>query len=162
MPQSNPPSKLDLRKRLKLPPPKLVKEKSLFEEYPYVFFGLAFLLITLLAHGGGMSFRDALILSAWLVSIAFFGWQVAGVRKRRSVPETPKPKRVEAPRKRAPTPAKNVDPVVFTEARIPRWPPPPPRLVAPLSTTMAKKSQDKQKTEAEQNPKPSADQNPKQ
>jgi hypothetical protein len=171
MPQNNPQAKPPARLRLKLPTPKQSREKSLFEEYPYLFFVLSFAFITLLAKAGGMSFRDALVLSAWLVSIAFFVWQVARYRKEKSAQPPARrqetahrpasSKKPEAGKKPAPAAPKPVSELEVSETKPPRWPPPPPRLVAPLSVTLSKKSEQAKKDEPEQNPKQQTDQNPK-
>jgi len=171
MPQSNPPSKPPARLRLKLPTPRQIKEKSLFEEYPYAFFAAFFGFVTLLAKAGGASLRDALVLGAWLVSIAFFAWQVIRYRKEKSTPVAARKhdiaKRTEAPKKaatvRKPAPMAPKEPSTLTvsESKPPIWPPPPPRLVAPLSVTLSKKTEHAKKAEPEQNPKRQTDQNPK-
>jgi hypothetical protein len=172
MPQNKPASKLDLRARLKLPLPNPIKEKSLFEEYPYAFFVAAFVLITVLAKAAGMTFRDALILGAWLVSIAFFAWQILRYRKHKSAPKLAKqaavprkPEPAKSPRgakKQPPRPVKVVSELTVSETKPPRWPPPPPRLVAPLSVTLAKKAKKEEEKQPEQTPKPPTEQNSKQ
>jgi len=177
MQQNNPQSKPPARLRLKLPTPKQIKEKSLFEEYPYAFFAAFFALLTLLARAGGMSFGDALVLGAWFVSIAFFAWQLLRYRKEKSMPLDRKqefarkieirkkavfPKKADKAKKPAPPAPKPVSELEVSETKPPRWPPPPPRLVAPLSVTLSKKSEQAKKAESEQNPKQPTDQNPKQ
>jgi hypothetical protein len=178
MPQNSPQAKPPVRLRLKLPPPKQIEKKSLFEEYPSVFFVVFFAFVTILAKAGGMSLRDALVLGAWLVSIAYFSWQVIRYRKEKSAPkavkktefakqmETPKkaefPRKTDTPKKPVPVTPKPVSELQVSETKPPRWPPPPPRLVAPLSVTLSKKAQQAKKAEPEQNPKQQTDQNPKQ
>jgi hypothetical protein len=172
MPQSKPPSKFDHRIRFKLPPPNLIKEKSLFEEYPYAFFAAAFILITVLAKAAGMSFREALILGAWLVSIAFFAWQILRYRKQKAAPaparhgaapRKPRPaKNARAAQKSLAQPAKVVSELTVSDTKPPRWPPPFPRLVAPLSVTLAKNAKKTQEPKSAQTDKPPAEDKPKQ
>jgi hypothetical protein len=171
MPQNNPGSKPPRRLHLKLPAPKQVKVKSLFEEYPYVFFALFFAFVTILAKAAGMSFRDALILGGWLFSIVFFAWQVVRYKREKSAPSASKrhefskkpavAKNSRTVQKRPAAPAKEPSTLTVSDSLPPRWPPPFPRLVAPLSVTLAKKEQDTKKPDEKQSKKATADENSK-
>ena len=167
MPQSNPPSKLSGRLRLRLPALRQEQRKSIFAEYPYVFFAVAFLAIALLGKSGGMSLRDALIIAAWIVSIAYFIWQVVRYRKDKSAPPATKLEvvgKAEPTKKSEPAaarPAAKPLSVEISETKPPKWPAPPPRLVAPLSVTIKKKTQQNSKAQPDKPSKPQPDQTPK-
>lgn len=167
MPQNNPASKLSGRLRLKLPALRPEERKSIFAEYPYLFFAAAFVLITLLAKSGGMSLKDALIMGAWIVSIAYFVWQVVRYRKDKSAPKVKlevvrKPEPAKKPDATAARPvAKPVTTVEISETKPPKWPAPPPRLVAPLSVTLSKKPEQNKEAQPDKSSKPQTDQTPK-
>ena len=74
-------------RRLKLPALKPPPQLSLLREYPYVFLAV---LLAVAAFGGkvaGLSLWDSFILGAWLVSLAFFGWQLWRYLRYRANPE---------------------------------------------------------------------------
>lgn len=168
MPQNNPPSKPSGRFRLRLPALQQEDRKSIFAEYPYVFFAVAFLAIAMLAKSGGMSLRGALIIAAWIVSIAYFIWQLVRYRRDKSAPapatklevvkKTESTKKPDVPSRPVTKPLTSVE---ISETKPPKWPAPPPRLVAPLSVTIKKKTQQDSKPQPDKPSKPQTDQTPK-
>lgn len=87
MPSNKPQSGYQPLGRFRLPTPKPLLQMSLLQEYPYVFLVAFFAAVALLGRAAGLSLWDAVILSAWLGSILFFGWQLWRYLKYRSNPE---------------------------------------------------------------------------